>query len=61
MPILFFFRIKKIRNDPLKKLRVGFIFSGLRPEYYYWEFVILLRKLTMVVIFVFMRVALVGG
>jgi hypothetical protein len=32
------------------KNRLGFLFQGLQPEYYWWEFVVMARKLGLVVV-----------
>lgn len=47
------FQSLRSENDRLHwqsiKNRLGFLFQGLQPEYYWWEFVVMARKLGLVV------------
>jgi hypothetical protein len=48
------FQCLRRENDRLHwlstKTRLGFLFQGLKPEYYWWEFVVMGRKLALMVI-----------
>lgn len=61
LPVTLYKKAKKAKDLPYKRIRYLFIFSGMREEKYYWEFVILLRKQLMVLILVFLGGARAGG
>jgi hypothetical protein len=52
-PLLFWallFRQRRNLNDPVNIRRIGFLYSGYHPRFYFWEFVVVLRKSAMVII-----------
>jgi predicted outer membrane repeat protein len=52
-PLLFWmllFRQRKNLNEQLNVRRIGFLYSGYHPYFYYWEFVVVLRKSLMVIV-----------
>lgn len=52
-PLLFWavlFRQRKNLNEAVNVRRIGFLYSGYHPQFYYWEFVVVLRKSLMVII-----------
>lgn len=61
LPILLFFKMKKVSKDKFLKLRYLLVFAGMREQTYYWEFVILLRKNAMVIILIFLKTVSSGG
>ena len=48
------FQCLRRENDRLHwqstKIRLGFLFQGLKPEYYWWEFIVMGRKVALMVI-----------
>ena len=52
-PLLFWgllYRQRRNLNNPVNIRRIGFLYSGYHPRFYYWEFVVVLRKSVMVII-----------
>ena len=50
--------IENERNDYLDyrfRMQLGFLTSGYRDEYYYWEIVLLLRKTVLVILMTFLQ------
>lgn len=54
-PLILLKKVVARAYDPYKRLRYSFVFTGMAHKYYYWEFVILIRKEVMVLILVFLR------
>ena len=46
-------RVRKILDRDDAKVRYGFLFRGYRKEFYYWEIVIMYRKIALIMIAVF--------
>jgi hypothetical protein len=44
------YRQRKHLNDPVNIRRIGFLYSGYHPRFYFWEFVVVLRKSVMVIV-----------
>jgi hypothetical protein len=44
------YRQRKNLNDSDNIRRIGFLYSGYHPKFYYWEFVVVMRKSIMVVV-----------
>ena len=56
LPTILFVNIWKNRtklDEITEKLKYGFLYNGFKSDFYYWEFVIVIRKLLIIVIFVF--------
>ena len=51
---MFLLKNYKRRNDDLMKSRFGFLILGYKPHLYYWEFIIVYRKIFIVLISVFL-------
>jgi len=52
-PLLFWallLRQRKHLNEHVNVRRIGFLYSGYHPYFYYWEFVVVLRKSIMVIV-----------
>lgn len=52
-PLLFWallYRQRRNLNNPVNIRRIGFLYSGYHPRFYFWEFVVVLRKSVMVII-----------
>eukprot|EP00198_Chlamydomonas_reinhardtii_P010737 XP_001700074.1 predicted protein [Chlamydomonas reinhardtii] len=50
----------RLENDPAFAAKYGFVFGEYRPQYFYWESIIMLRKLVMVVVIVYVGYIGVG-
>ena len=53
VPVIFFalvFRQRKNLHDNVNIRRIGFLYAGYHPHFFYWEFVVVLRKSLMVMI-----------
>lgn len=46
-------KIRKNLDDITSKEKLGFLYRGYRKEYYYWEIVIMYRKIILIFISVF--------
>jgi len=44
---------EKLLSDPRVRMKYSFLYKGFKPQYYYWEMVVLLRKSIIVFIGVF--------
>ena len=50
---LLMFRVRDKLNSLEIKERYGFLFRGYKKEFYYWEIIIMYRKIALIVISVF--------
>ena len=48
-------------NSPEFKARFGFLFKGFKPKLYFWELVVLLRKIAIMFVLVYLKVCAIGG
>ena len=58
IPSLAFFLLRRVKSnldDVAIKEKYGFIYNGYRVEKYYWEIIIMYRKITFIFIAVFLR------
>ena len=56
IPLLIFVNICKNKmklEDQEQKLKFGFFYNGFKSEFYYWEFIIIIRELLITIFFVF--------
>ena len=52
--LMFILRNRKFLNDDTMKSRFGFLLLGYKPYLFYWEFIIIYRKIFIVLISVFL-------
>lgn len=57
--LLLLIRSKRFLTDPNIRLMFSFLYKGYKPEWYFWEFVILYRKIGVVSIAVFLSTMVV--
>eukprot|EP00359_Climacostomum_virens_P007602 CAMPEP_0204901898 /NCGR_PEP_ID=MMETSP1397-20131031/3348_1 /ASSEMBLY_ACC=CAM_ASM_000891 /TAXON_ID=49980 /ORGANISM="Climacostomum Climacostomum virens, Strain Stock W-24" /LENGTH=1637 /DNA_ID=CAMNT_0052070321 /DNA_START=1200 /DNA_END=6113 /DNA_ORIENTATION=- len=53
--VFFLFKKRMKLEDASSKYILGFLYHGYRPEVFYWEFVVLYRKIGIIVVAVFMN------
>mmetsp|Transcript_19934 Transcript_19934/g.3253 ORF Transcript_19934/g.3253 Transcript_19934/m.3253 type:complete len:104 (-) Transcript_19934:61-372(-) len=52
--LLILIRYRKLINEYSMKTKLGFLYNGFKPKYYYWEMILLYRKIFVAFIAVFM-------
>lgn len=60
-PIVLFRKVKRAKSNPNERLKYFYLFCGFKPEYYYWEFVILIRKNIIILILMLFNFTKLGG
>ena len=52
--LLILYRLRRALLDPMTQLKFSFLYKGYHPKWYFWEFVILYRKVALVCAAVFL-------
>ena len=54
-PLFLLFRRGTLKDDTVRA-RFGFLFRGYQEKYFFWEFVVLVRKLLVLMVLVYLEV-----